>query len=450
MKRTPSRPTWALGAVLSTVVLAALVFAVPALTAGGAYTLGDLSLQNGWDGGAGGGGFTNNNPNSNVVTNTDAHTGTQSWRYSGSYNSPGAGTPFTPNVATVGALNATAAGSPITPAGNKSVVSFAFKAVVPGDGSKINVYEGSNSRDDRTGASLYLGNNTDNGNPVGTISLYNFASANDSPDCNTPQVNLGNVSAGAWHTVEMTTTYPNLVVSDPSTYGSTTYVVDKGTGSQQTFTMQSWAHAWRHCNGFNYSPGGSLKWSNSFNDYPTHQGFYIDDLSMVVTNTVSNTTVGSFSTSFEATVAPTVRSNKQSALAALQSLTPTGNKANDKRVATAISRINSSLTPSRWIDDNHVVIAQGEGVFADEKEAVQQLFGYPGPRPAAVNAALTNLLDADQLLAQTLINDKTGGNAKKLADANKEMTKAAQDRSGNNLPGAMGHYKNAWKLASQA
>ena len=271
------------------------------------YTLGDLNGQNGWDGGIVGGNpvpFTNNNPDSNVVTAADAYSGTQSWRYSGSYNSPGAGTPFTPVVATVGALNATAAGSPITPAGNKSVVSFAFKAVAPGDGSRINVYEGSDARDDRTGASLYLENSTANGNPAGTVSLFNFTQMNNPPDCNSLQVNMWAVAAGTWHTVEMTTVYPNLTVGNPSTYGFTTYVFDKGTLNEATFSMQSWPHAWRSCNGFNYAPGSSLKWSNSFNDYPTHQGFYIDDLSMTVINTATNTTVGTFATGFEGTLPP--------------------------------------------------------------------------------------------------------------------------------------------------
>jgi uncharacterized repeat protein (TIGR01451 family) len=273
------------------------------LAAFAAYSLGDLNLQNGWDGGIVAGNpvpFTNNNAGSDIIVNSIAFSGTQSWQYGGSYGSPGAGTPFTPQVATVGALNATLAGSPITPAGNKSVVSFAFMAAVPGDGSRINVYEGSYARDDRTGASLYLENSSANGNPAGTVSLFNFSSANDAPDCNTSQVNLGWVTAGVWHTVEMTTVYPNLTVGDPSTYGSTTYVFDKGTLSEQTATMQSWAHAWRNCNGFNYTPGGSLKWSSSFNDYPTHMGFYIDDVSMKVINTATQTTVGSFATSFEA------------------------------------------------------------------------------------------------------------------------------------------------------
>ena len=70
------------------------------------------------------------------------------------------------------------------------------------------------------------------------------------------QVNMWAVTAGTWHTVEMTTVYPNLTVGSPSTYGFTTYVFDKGTLNEATFSMQSWAHAWRNCNGYNYAPGG--------------------------------------------------------------------------------------------------------------------------------------------------------------------------------------------------
>ena len=132
----------------------------PASASFHAYSLGDLNGQNGWDGGKVAGNpvpFTNNNANSDVVTNTDAHSGTQSWRYSGSYGSPGAGTPFTPYVATVGAPNAVAAeNSPITPAGDQSVISFAFKAVAPGDGSVLQRLRGSSDRGKREGRALYL------------------------------------------------------------------------------------------------------------------------------------------------------------------------------------------------------------------------------------------------------------------------------------------------------
>src|SRR2546421_11761402 len=149
--------------VTGTIVLALLAVVVICVLAASGYSLGDLSLQHGWDGGIAGQGFTNNNANSDVVTNALAFTGTQSWRYSGSYNSPGSGTPFTPYVASVGAPNAASAfgmglNSPSTPAGDQSVISFVFKAIAPGDGSRINVYEGNRNLADpsRTGPSLYI------------------------------------------------------------------------------------------------------------------------------------------------------------------------------------------------------------------------------------------------------------------------------------------------------
>ncbi len=274
------------------------------------YSLGDLSLQNGWDAGIVAQGFTNNNANSDVVANTDAFNGTQSWRYSGSYGSPGSGPPFTPYVATVGAPNAATAfgaggNSPVTPAGDQSIISFAFRAVAPGDGSRFNVYEGNRDLADpsRTGGNLYI---TATSLVDVTLSRFHLSSTDDCMNQDFPEIVLTTVAAGTWHTVKMTTTYPNVTPSDLSTYGSTTYVIDEGTGGQVTVTDTDavWVHQLNHCNASPYSPGTSIKWSNSFNDYPTHQGFYVDDVSMIVNNTGAATTANSFATGFEAT-APT-------------------------------------------------------------------------------------------------------------------------------------------------
>ena len=267
------------------------------------YAPGDLNGQNGWDGGIVGGNpvpFTNNNANSDVVTNADAYAGTQSWRYSGSYSSPGPGTPMSPDVATVGAPNAVAAeGSPITPAGDRSVISFAFKAIAPGDGSGISVYEGSSDRTHREGPNVYV--ETDTAGTV-TIYAYRLSSTDSCANQDFPTVDLATVPSGTWHTVKMTTTYPNITSADLSTYGTTTYVIDEGTGDEVTVADQntSWVHEYDHCNSTPYAPGGSVKWSNFFNDYPTHQGFYIDDVSMKVINTGTSTTVATFATGFEA------------------------------------------------------------------------------------------------------------------------------------------------------
>lgn len=291
----------ALGILSTSALLGQGIVPSPPVT----YIIGDLNGQNGWDGGLVGGfpvPFTNNNAGSDVIVNTIAFGGTQSWQYGGSYGSPGAGTPFTPVVATVGAPNATTYGSAITPAGDQSVISFAFKAAASGDSSGFSVYEGSYLRNDRTGPNLYIENDTANGNAVGTVSLYGYTY-----DCTTdtfPQVNLAALSVAAWHTVEMTTTYPVINPSQPPSYGLTTYVFDRGTLGQQTATLASWPDLWRACprQGLAYTPGSSVKFSSFFNDWPTHQGFYIDNVSMTVINTATHTTVGHFATGFEATL----------------------------------------------------------------------------------------------------------------------------------------------------
>ncbi len=299
-------------AVVSILSVAALVGVLtgPAWGLAGLYMLGNLSLQNGWDAGIVGQGFTNNLPNSDVVTDSDAFNGKQSWRYSGSYGSPGSGTPFTPYVATVGAPNAASAfgagaNSPVTPAGDESVISFAFRAVAPGDGSQINVYEGNRDVVDpnRTGPNLYI---TATSATDVTLHRFHFSSTDSCSNQDFPDLTLATVAAGTWHTVKMTSIYPNVTPSDFSTYGTTTYVIDEGTPGEITVTDPDvmWVHQQHYCDGSPYSPGTAVKWSNSFNDYPVHQGFYIDDVSMKVINTASGVTVGLFSTGFEATPPP--------------------------------------------------------------------------------------------------------------------------------------------------
>src|SRR5205823_6024076 len=146
------------------------------------------------------------------------------------------------------------------------------------------------------------------------VNLYHFhlSSTDACANQDFPSLALATVAAGTWHTVKMTTTYPNVTPSDFSTYGTTTYVIDEGTGGQVTVTDSdsAWVHQYNYCNGIPYSPGTAIKWANSFNDYPAHMGFYIDDVSMTVINTASSplpqgyrnqaATVGSFATSFEA------------------------------------------------------------------------------------------------------------------------------------------------------
>ncbi len=242
------------------------------------YVLGDLDGQNGWNGGNGG--FTNYSPGDADVVNTTVHSGTQSWYFKKGYNSPGQGSPFSPVVASVGALANGASG-------NQSIIEFSFKAAALNDASRITVYEGSVNRDDRTGANIYVENMAG-----GLVQLYMFRSDDDGPMNDYSALeNIGTYPANAWHTVKMVTDYPVTNSMDRTTWGTTKYYVD----GVLTFTETTWTHWWRFNHGFAYTPGSSTKWTNN----NAGAGFYIDDVSMIVNNTVSNTTIASFGAGFE-------------------------------------------------------------------------------------------------------------------------------------------------------
>jgi hypothetical protein len=246
----------------------------------GSYVLGPLDGQNGWNGGNPCGGFVNSGPGDADVVNTVTHTGCQSWYYKKGYGSPGCGTPFSPVVASVGALQ-------YGTQGNQSVIKLSFKPAGPNDGSQITVYEGSVNRDDRTGANLYIQNVAG-----GLVRLYMY-SYDATTDAFIPH-ELGTYPATSWNTVEMITDYPATNPSDGTTWGSTKYYVN-GT---LVGTYVTWMHLWRFDNGYAYSPGSSIKFQNASNN--VGDGFYIDDVSMTVNNTSNNTTVATFSTGFEA------------------------------------------------------------------------------------------------------------------------------------------------------
>lgn len=267
-------------------LVSAMLLLTITVTAQAQYTPTSLDGQNGWNGGVPCVVFVNNDAGDESVTTADARTGLQSWRYSRGYGSPGCGTPFSPQLA--GAVGRPSSGA----TGDIAVQKFAFKAVSPGDGSRQNIYLGSVPRDERTASNIYMENT-----PAGVV-LYMFAPA-PGDACDQVQNTIATVSAGAWHTVKMTTLYHEDVSLD-----ATTYVIDEGQPGQVTYQAVSWMHPWRECNNLPYVPGASLKFASSF-DVPAINGFYYDDVSVkVLKSSANNTTVASFFTSFELTPAP--------------------------------------------------------------------------------------------------------------------------------------------------
>ena len=252
------------------------------------FTLDPLQAQAGWSGGAQPD-FTNNDTNidngdgtygDEKVTSAAAHSGTNSWRYSRGYGSPGQGTPFSPLFgATFGRPSSGATGDTAT-------MRFAFKAVSPGDGSKQNLYEGTADGGDRTGGHIYLENT------AGGVRLYMYDGLLD--DYRT----LATVDGANWHTVKMTTVYHEDLAQD-----LTTYVIDEGQPGAIVATGTTWIHLWREGYAYPYTPGARFKFASSFDGNPAIKGFYYDDLSLEIASSSQPTVVlASYSTSFEGDV----------------------------------------------------------------------------------------------------------------------------------------------------
>jgi len=154
---------------------------------------------------------------------------------------------------------------------------------------------------------------------------------------------------------------------------------------------------------------------------------------------------------------------KESSLAALQSLTSSNAKA-QKEINKAIGHLQKSLTDQKitWIDDSHIACKHGNSVFDEEKEAVKNLMKVSNPKhkdtydasiKPAIDDMITKIADADKLLASTLISEAnalTKKDLKEIADANREIMKAEEDRTAGDFDKAIDGYKKGWQHAKKA
>ena len=128
-----------------------------------------------------------------------------------------------------------------------------------------------------------------------------------------------------------------------------------------------------------------------------------------------------------------------------------------KRFTSPIKKVTKSLTAAWWLDDNHLTL-NGCGVFENEESAVGQLLkllkskNLTAAQKAAIQAVIDQLVRADQILAQTAVDEATaaGGNAAKLAHANQEVAKAAALLAAGKPDDAIDQYRKAWKYAQQS
>ncbi len=139
---------------------------------------------------------------------------------------------------------------------------------------------------------------------------------------------------------------------------------------------------------------------------------------------------------------------KQSVIASLKALLPTGNTTTDILLKVAITSLTHSLKPSYYVDATHLKKNTGINVFTFEQVAVRQLQAIKNP-PAAIATAFLALRAADEGFAQTAIDDAIarGGNAGKIAKAQAQL---AQAQAATNPFKAIGLFRSAWQTAMGA
>jgi hypothetical protein len=126
-----------------------------------------------------------------------------------------------------------------------------------------------------------------------------------------------------------------------------------------------------------------------------------------------------------------------------------------RKLAEAIQQVQQSLANDLWVDDSHLVPAQGEKVFEKERRAVDKLRELVRDRSSAVDKealqrSIEELVSVDRLLATVAIHDAAGGDARKLADANRELAKGDAELASGKPGDAIDHYRRAWKHALEA
>jgi hypothetical protein len=151
----------------------------------------------------------------------------------------------------------------------------------------------------------------------------------------------------------------------------------------------------------------------------------------------------------------TAMSLKQDVLAEATALLAGATKPDANKLKDIVKNLTDSLDPSLWVDGNHVETKHGDQVFNNEKQAVQKLMdllknsSIPG---ATLQEMIDTLVHADRVLAEVALADAiaASGDPHKIAEAQQELAKAADELTKGHFDAAIDHYKSAWKDAEEA
>ena len=147
----------------------------------------------------------------------------------------------------------------------------------------------------------------------------------------------------------------------------------------------------------------------------------------------------------------------QGALAQAQALLAGAGKHDAHKLNEIVRELTASLDPSLWVDGNHVDAKHGKAVFDRDRKTVEKLMELQRSKDSAIpDATLQGLIDtlvhADRVLAEVALADAiaASGDPHKLAQAQHELAKAADDAAAGRFDHAIEHYRKAWKKAEKA
>jgi hypothetical protein len=256
--------------------LATGVLAFPALTRSAStystgfenppFVVGPMSAdgstaQGGWSGGAQGG-FTNNDHaignEDEAITTADAHSGSQSWRLSRGYASPGQGVPYTPVIEN-------GDGNGVAADGEMLLATLWFKAVSAGDGTVTAIETGTADGLDRGN---YLARLSNEAGGIRISSFENGASF-------TEVTLFSGVSATDWHSLDMKLTKNGFV-------DTVSLSLDGGTPVSYNAALNEW----RQSMSLAYADHSRLRIRPTSDGNLAQLGFYFDDVSTSIADAV--------------------------------------------------------------------------------------------------------------------------------------------------------------------
>ena len=157
----------------------------------------------------------------------------------------------------------------------------------------------------------------------------------------------------------------------------------------------------------------------------------------------------------DSVVVYTAKSLKQDTLAQATVLLAGLPNPDSNKMTQVVKKLTASLAPELWVDGNHVDPKKGEQVFNAEKDAIGQLMNLErgGSIPVATLQGMIDTLDhADRILAEDALADAiaASGDPHKIADAQDQLARAADDLTAGHFDTAVEHYKQAWKKAEDS